>query len=129
MNVMKLARKQEQEQVEAVEVEADAPEAIEPKRIPANVELTMESKGQKSPNHRELFKAALDDAATVRASVYAPADLGLEAIELATKDAAPKVLDHGEVRMVWDDTDENILVKAFVPADEKVNVKTWTLSF
>ena len=126
MNVMTLARKQV-EAVEAIEV-ADAPEALAIEDIPTRIELDMVSKGQKSENHRELFAGALDEARTVRATAYIPADMGLESINLKAKDAAVKVLDHGEVRFVWTDEDANILVKLFVPASEDVEVKSLSLA-
>ena len=127
MSVMTLARKQA-EVVESTEVEVDAPTAIAHKDIPTRLELDMVSKGQKSDNHRELFTGALDDARSVRATAYIPAGMGLESINLKAKQAVVKVLDHGEVRMVWTDEDNNILVKLFVPASEDVDIKSVSLA-
>ena len=126
MNVMTLARKQA-EVVESTEVE-DVVEAIAHEDIPTRLELDMVSKGQKSDNHRELFTGALDDARSVRATAYIPAGMGLESINLKAKQAVVKVLDHGEVRMVWTDEDNNILVKLFVPASEDVDIKSVSLA-
>ncbi len=125
-NVMTLARKQA-EVVEATEV-ADTDDAIAVEDIPTRIELDMVSKGQKSEAHREIFAGALDSARTVRATAYIPAGMGLESINLKASNAAVKVLDHGEVRFVWNDEDENILVKLFVPASEDVTVKTLSLA-
>ncbi len=128
MSVMTLARKQAEVVEVATEVEVDTPTAIAHEDIPTRLELDMVSKGQKSDNHRELFTGALDDARSVRATAYIPAGMGLESINLKAKNSVAKVLDHGEVRMVWTDEDNNILVKLFVPASEDVDIKSVSLA-
>ena len=128
MNVMTLARKQAEEVVVSTPEVEDAPTALAHEDIPTRIELDMVSKGQKTDNHRELFAGALDDARTVRATAYIPAGMGLESINLKAKNATVKVLDHGEVRFVWTDKDNNILVKLFVPASEDVEVKSVSLA-
>jgi len=130
MNVMQLARKA----VEAptTEVEEEVATAIAHKDIPKRVELEMVGKAVKSDAYRPQFIGALDEARTVRAKAYVPADIELVGggiIELMVKDAQVAILDHGEVRFVWDDKDTGVLVRAFVPASEDVTVKRFNLTF
>ncbi len=129
MNVMTLARKQA-EVVESTEVE-NVVEAIAHEDIPSRIELAMTSKDVKSDNYRPQWVGAFDEARSVRAKAYVPADVGIEggSIELRAKDADVKVLDHGEVRFIWDDKATNVMVKLFVPASEDVSVKSLSLTF
>ena len=131
MNVMQIARNAV-EATDTTEVVEEVATAIAHKDIPKRVELEMEGKSVKSDAYRPQFIGALDEARTVRAKAYVPADIDLVGggiIELMVKDAAVLVLDHGEVRFIWDDKDTGVLVKAFVPASEDVTVKRFNLTF
>jgi len=138
MNLMDIAA-QQQKAAEAAKTTEEA-EAASPDSIPSDVGVPMELLKEATGNYRTQFRGTWDGTQLVRAKAYIPASLveSLEGgtIDLAVADAAVKLLDHGETRLIWDDTitkanpkGSGVMVKAFTPTHEDVDIDSFVLSF
>lgn len=140
MKLMEIAASQ-LKAAEAVSTTEEATEeATAPSAIPSDVGIPMGLLKEATGNYRTQFRGTWDGTQLVRAKAYIPAELAptLEGgtIDLNVVEATVKELEHGETRLIWDDSinatnpkGSGVMVKAFLPTHEDVDVDTFTLSF